>query len=49
MGKPEVIQVWEADGQKYETWFYFSKGQAYHFGGGSQLEKTDWSMAAAGE
>jgi tetratricopeptide (TPR) repeat protein len=46
-GKPDQIVLWEADGQKYETWFYWTKGQAYHFGGGSQLEKTDWSAALA--
>lgn len=47
MGKPDQIVLWEADGQKYETWFYWAKGQAYHFGGGSQVEKTDWSAALA--
>ncbi len=47
MGKPDQILLWDADGQKYETWFYWTKGQAYHFGGGSQLEKTDWSAALA--
>ena len=47
MGKPESIYPWEADGQKYETWFYWSKGQAFHFGGGAQQEKTDWSAALA--
>ena len=46
-GKPDQMLLWEADGQKYETWFYWSKGLAYHFGGGSQLEKTDWSAALA--
>ena len=47
LGKPEAIYLWEAEGQKYETWFYLSKGQAYHFGGGAQQEKTDWSAALA--
>jgi tetratricopeptide (TPR) repeat protein len=47
LGKPEAIYVWEAEGQKYETWFYCSKGQAYHFGGGAQQELTDWSAALA--
>lgn len=46
-GKPERILLWEAEGQKYETWFYASKGQAFHFGGGAQQEKTDWSAALA--
>ncbi len=47
MGKPDAIYLWEADGQKYETWFYWTKGQAFHFGGGTQQEKTDWSAALA--
>jgi tetratricopeptide (TPR) repeat protein len=47
MGKPDAIYPWEADGQKFETWFYWSKGQAFHFGGGAQQEKTDWSAAIA--
>lgn len=47
MGKAEAIYLWEADGSKYETWFYYSKGQAFHFNGGAQLEKTDWSAALA--
>ncbi len=46
-GKPDQMILWEADGQKYETWFYFAKGLAYHFGGGAQLEKSDWSAALA--
>ena len=47
LGKPERILLWEAEGQKYESWFYASKGQAFHFGGGAQQEKTDWSAALA--
>ncbi len=47
MGAPDAIYPWEADGQKFETWFYWSKGQAFHFGGGAQQEKTDWSAAIA--
>ena len=47
MGKPESILLWEAESQKYETWFYDSKGQAYHFTGGAQQGKTDWSAALA--
>jgi len=45
MGPPEAIYTWEGDGQKFETWFYWSKGQAFHFNGGAQQEKTDWSAA----
>jgi tetratricopeptide (TPR) repeat protein len=47
MGPPEAIYTWEGDGQKFETWFYWSKGQAYHFNAGAQQEKTDWSAALA--
>jgi tetratricopeptide (TPR) repeat protein len=46
-GKPDLIIDWDADGKQYETWFYWTKGQAYHFGDGTQLEKTDWSAALA--
>jgi Flp pilus assembly protein TadD len=46
-GKPDLIVDWDADNAKYETFFYWAKGQAYHFGGGAQLEKTDWSAALA--
>ena len=47
IGKPEEIVLWEADGQNYESWFYWSKGQAYHFSGGVQIEKSDWSSFLA--
>lgn len=46
-GKPEEIYLWEAEGQSYESWFYWAKGQAYHFSGGVQIEKSDWSAALA--
>lgn len=45
MGKPDAIYVWEGDGQKFETWFYWTKGHAFHFNGGTQQEHTDWSAA----
>ena len=47
MGKPEDVYLWESDGQKFESWFYWSKGQAYHFSNGQQIEKSDWSAALA--
>lgn len=47
MGKADAMYLWEAEGEKYETWFYWTKGQAFHFGGGAQQEKTDWSAAIA--
>ena len=48
MGKPESIYPWEADGQKYETWFYWSKSQALHFSGdGALASKSDWGTTAS--
>ena len=42
-GPPDQINRWEGDGQKYETWFYWSKSQALHFGAeGSIASKSDW-------
>jgi tetratricopeptide (TPR) repeat protein len=42
-GKPDKILLWDADGEKYESWMYFSKGLAFHFNRGTQVEKSDWS------
>jgi hypothetical protein len=46
MGTPEEVYPWEAKGEKYETWFYWSKKQAYHFKSGMLSVKSDWSGAA---
>ncbi len=47
-GVPDQVTQWEADGQKYETWFYWTKKSAYHFNPqGVQLQKSDWSAAAS--
>ena len=47
-GVPDQVTQWEADGQKYETWFYWPKKTAYHFDPrGVQLQKSDWSAAAS--
>jgi tetratricopeptide (TPR) repeat protein len=46
-GQPEKVYVWEAEGQKYESWFYFSRGLCFHFNDGTQVEKSDWSAAIA--
>ncbi len=47
-GVPDQVTDWEADGQKYETWFYWTKKTAYHFDPkGVQLQKSDWSAAAS--
>jgi tetratricopeptide (TPR) repeat protein len=47
LGEPDEIDQWEADGQTYESWFYWSKGQAYHFSNGVQIAKSDWSALLA--
>lgn len=47
-GSPEDVYPWAADGENYETWFYWSKHQAYHFKGGALVEKSDWSGGAGG-
>jgi tetratricopeptide (TPR) repeat protein len=41
-GAPEELRYWEAEGQKYETWIYWSKNLAYTFRGGRQVAKSDW-------
>jgi tetratricopeptide (TPR) repeat protein len=43
MGTPEEVYPWEAQGDKYESWFYWSKKQAYHFKAGVLSTKSDWS------
>ncbi|MGH7742739.1 MAG: tetratricopeptide repeat protein [Candidatus Eiseniibacteriota bacterium] len=47
MGVPEEIIPWEVDQQKIESWFYWSKSQAYHFQNGTLYGKSDWSTTAA--
>ncbi len=41
-GAPEELRYWEAEGQKYETWFYWGKNVAYTFRTGQQVAKSDW-------
>jgi tetratricopeptide (TPR) repeat protein len=43
MGTPEQVFPWEAQGEKYESWFYWSKKQAHHFKSGTLSVKSDWS------
>ncbi len=45
-GSPEQVYPWEADNEKYESWFYWSKNTAYHFKVGQLVQKSDWSAAA---
>ena len=47
LGTPEQVVPWEVDQQKIETWFYWSKGLAYHFQAGALYGKSDWSSAGA--
>jgi tetratricopeptide (TPR) repeat protein len=42
MGAPDEVRYWEGQGQKFETWSYWSKKLAYTFTGGVQVAKTDW-------
>jgi Flp pilus assembly protein TadD len=42
LGTPEDVRYWEAEGQKYETWFYWAKNLAYTLRDGQQVAKSDW-------
>ena len=42
LGTPESVVPWEAQGEKYESWFYWSKKQAHHFKSGTLSVKSDW-------
>ena len=45
-GVPEQVTEWEADQQKWQTWFYWTKKKAYHFSvAGTLSQKSDWSQA----
>ncbi len=47
-GAPDAVYAWEGDGQKYQSWMYWSKKVAFHFNTeGAQAAKTDWSTTAA--
>ena len=47
LSTPEQVTLWDADGQKYQTWFYWAKNLAFHFSpGGALLQKSDWSAPA---
>jgi tetratricopeptide (TPR) repeat protein len=43
MGNPEQINLWQAEQDKFESWFYWSKRSAYHFKSGVLVQKSDWS------
>jgi tetratricopeptide (TPR) repeat protein len=42
LGAPEELRYWEADGQKYETWFYWGNNVAFTMRAGLQVAKSDW-------
>jgi hypothetical protein len=42
-GRSEEVYPWEAQGEKYQSWFYWGKKQAYHFKSGALSAKSDWS------
>ena len=42
LGAPEELRYWEADGQKYETWFYWGRNVAYTMRAGQEVAKSDW-------
>jgi tetratricopeptide (TPR) repeat protein len=44
-GRPDQLISWVADGDTYETWFYWAKKRAYAFQAGSLVTKSDWSVA----
>jgi tetratricopeptide (TPR) repeat protein len=42
-GTPDEVTPWEIQGEKVETWFYWTKKQAFHFKGDALYLKSDWS------
>jgi len=47
-GPPEDVISWEASGEKYDSWFYWSKRRALHFKSGIQIALSDWSKGPSG-
>lgn len=45
-GEPDDVVPWDFQGDKVESWFYWSKKQAYHFKGDALSLKSDWSAPA---
>jgi Flp pilus assembly protein TadD len=46
-GAPDAVVPWEVDNEKIESWFYWTKSQAFHFKAGALYVKSDWSQADA--
>ncbi len=47
-GNPEQVISWDASGEKYDSWFYWSKKQALHFKAGLLITTSDWSHGPGG-
>jgi tetratricopeptide (TPR) repeat protein len=45
-GTPDEVIPWEVQGEKVESWFYWSKKQAWHFKGDAIYGRSDWSAPA---
>jgi tetratricopeptide (TPR) repeat protein len=46
-GTPDQVIPWEASGEKYSSWFYWTKKQALHFKGGVLIVTSDWGGGPA--
>ena len=46
-GVPEQLYAWEASGEQYHSWFYWSKKMGLHFKSGIQIAVSDWSKGPA--
>ena len=42
MGAPDQVYEWEAESQKVQSWFYWSKKAAYHFSGNTLAIESHW-------
>ena len=47
-GSPDQVISWEASGEKYDSWFYWSKKMALHFKAGLLITTSDWSRGPGG-
>jgi len=47
-GSPEQVYAWEASGEQYHSWFYWTKKRALHFKSGIQIAVSDWSKGPSG-
>ncbi|MEO5618616.1 MAG: tetratricopeptide repeat protein [Candidatus Eisenbacteria bacterium] len=47
-GNPEQVYAWEASGEQYHSWFYWTKRMGLHFKSGIQIVVSDWSKGPSG-